>query len=193
METHPTFPGLQIKSGDESVKNLLAISGSTRNNSSNLKLILKLADMTAGKYEVTVLADLSILPHFNPDLDSENPPQSIADFREQISQADAVMICTPEYIFSLPGSLKNAFEWCVSTTIFSEKPVGLITASASGEKAHEELQLIMKTLGAKFTEENTLLISGIKGKFDEKGNLTDKATTDRLGEFLCAFDSLMNT
>ncbi len=64
------------------------------------------------------------------DLDGENPPEAVLAFRKQIAAADGVLICTPEYVFTLPGSLKNALEWCVSTTIFSQKPTGLITASA---------------------------------------------------------------
>ena len=68
------------------------------------------------------------------------------------------MICTPEYIFSLPSGLKNAIEWCVATTVFSEKPIGVITASADGQKGHEELQMIIKTVMARFTTETTLLI-----------------------------------
>ncbi|QQE78326.1 NADPH-dependent FMN reductase [Alicyclobacillus sp. SO9] len=174
------------------MKKLLALSGSTRRNSSNLKLIMNLVDMTAGKYEVTILPDLSILPYFNIDLDNEKPPKSVTDFRKQISEADGVIICTPEYIFSLPGSLKNAFEWCVSTMVFSQKPVGLITASTSGERAHEELKLIMSTLEAKFEEESTLLIKGIKGKFDENGNIKDKVTLERMEQFLQSFDALLD-
>ncbi len=87
-----------------------------------------------------------------------------------------MIICTPEYIFSIPSGLKNAIEWCISTTIFSDKSIGLITVSASGEKGHKELQLIMKTAMSKFTDETTLLIPGIKGKFDEQNNLTDEET-----------------
>jgi chromate reductase len=45
------------------------------------------------------------LPHFNPDLDNEAPPESVLRFRQQIQEADGVLICTPEYVFSLPGSL----------------------------------------------------------------------------------------
>ena len=78
---------------------------------------------------------------------------------------------TPEYIFSIPGRLKNLLEWCVSTTVFSEKPVAVITASASGEKGHEELLLILKTLGAMADDKHQVLIKGIKGKFDGNGLL----------------------
>jgi len=63
-----------------------------------------------------------------------------------------------EYVFSIPNGLKNVIEWCVATTVFADKPSGLITASANGQKGHEELLLIMKTAMAKFTSETTLLI-----------------------------------
>jgi hypothetical protein len=67
--------------------------------------------------------------------------------------------------------------------VFSDKPVGLITASAHGAKGHEELQLIMRTVMPKFTDETTLLIQGIKGKINERGEIVDritKATSDYL-------------
>ncbi|WP_230470731.1 NADPH-dependent FMN reductase [Flavobacterium cheongpyeongense] len=92
-------------------------------------------------------------------------------FRDKIIAAEGIIICTSEYVFSLPGSLKNALEWCVSTTIFSTKRVGLITASASGETVHEQLLLIMKTLEAKFQKERQLLIAGIRGKWIPKEKL----------------------
>ncbi|MCW3124402.1 MAG: putative NADPH-dependent reductase, partial [Bacteroidetes bacterium] len=90
---------------------------------------------------------------------------------------------TPEYVFSLPGVLKNALEWTVSTRVWADKPVALITAAASGEKAHESLQLIMKTIEAKFDESTTLLIQGAKGKVgkDEK---VDEQTTKQLSDLL---------
>lgn len=173
-------------------KKIFAIIGSTRARSSNLQLVKRFADLTVEKFTVTIFEGLSALPHFNPDLDNENPPPQIIEFRQQIINADGVIICTPEYVFSLPGSLKNAIEWCVSTTIFSQKPVGLITASASGEKGQEELKLVMKTIETKFNEETTLLIRGIKGKFDNEGNLTDEETKTRLTKFINSFEKLLN-
>ena len=173
------------------MKKIFAIIGSTRTHSSNEQLVKKLAQFTAEKWSVTIFGGLGRLPHFSPDLDNERPPFEVVEFRQQITEADGVIICTPEYIFSLPGSLKNAIEWCVSTTIFSRKPVGLITASASGEKAQEELKLIMKTIEAEFTEETTLLIKGIKGKFDEEGNLTDEKAKTALIAFIRSFEKLL--
>lgn len=86
--------------------------------------------------------------------------------------------------------MKNAIEWCVSTTVFSDKPTGLITASASGEKAHEEIQLIMKTMMSKFTNGTTLLIQGAKGKINEQGQLTDDKTKNEFIKFINAFKTL---
>ena len=83
-------------------------------------------------------------------------------------------------------------ELCISTTIFSDKATGLITASASGEKAHEELQLIMKTAMAKFSMETTLLIQGVKGKINEHGQLIDKSTLGRLTNFANDFSALVH-
>ncbi len=57
------------------------------------------------------------------------------------------------------------------TTVFSEKPVAVITASASGEKGHDELLFILKTLGAVADDQHQVLIKGIKGKFDSNGLL----------------------
>ncbi len=167
------------------------VIGSASSNSANQKLVGKIASLTKDIFNLTIFNDLKSLPHFNPELSMDNPPKQIIEFRYSIEQADGIIICTPEYIFSIPSGLKNAIEWCISTTIFSDKPCGLITASSGGEKGHEELQLIMKTAMAKFTNETTLLIQGIKGKFDLENNLIETEIIGRLNEFINAFDKLI--
>ena len=171
---------------------ILAITGSTRKNSSNFKILKYISEHIKSEFEVEIFEDLAEIPHFNPDLDNENPPENVASFRNKIIQADGVIICTPEYVFSLPGSLKNALEWCVSTTIFSNKNTGLITASASGEKGHEQLLLIMKTLEAKFQKNTQLLIQGIRGKINEEGKIINEETEVALQDFICNFESQFN-
>ena len=99
-----------------------------------------------GDNEVKIWPDLKSLPHFDPELSVGDVPSEVAALREAIDGADGVVICTPEYIFSIPSGLKNVLEWCVATTIFTDKPVGIITAAAQGEKGHEELHLIMQKL-----------------------------------------------
>ncbi|MBB2951305.1 MULTISPECIES: NADPH-dependent FMN reductase [Sphingobacterium] len=173
------------------MKNIFVINGSASSYSSNQKLITLIVDLTQDTLNIKVFNDLKTLPHFDPELSIENTPEEILKFRKEIEIAEGVLICTPEYVFSIPSGLKNVIEWCVSTTVFSGKPLGIITASAHGEKGHVELQLIMETLMANFTTETTLLISGIKGKIIEKGQLTDSKTNIALLNFLDAFENLM--
>lgn len=172
-------------------KNIFVIIGSAGKNSANEKLMDNFARLTKDYFTVSVFTDLKSLPHFDPELSVENTPEKILAFRKDIESADGIIICTPEYVFSIPSGLKNAIEWCVSTTVFSDKRVGLITASASGEKGHEELQLIMKTLMTRFTDESTLLISGIKGKINEEGEITDVKTREAFITFIEAFKKLI--
>lgn len=169
------------------MKKIFVINGSASQNSSNEKLIDNFVELSKDFFNVIVFDTLKSLPHFDAELSIENTPNAILKFRKDIEKADAVLICTPEYVFSIPSGLKNAIEWCVSTTIFSDKPIGMITASANGEKGHEELQLIMKTLMAKFTTETTLLIQGIKSKINQKGEITDIQTKEDLIKFIDVF------
>ncbi len=173
-------------------KNIFVIIGSASKNSSNEKLVDLIANLSEQAFKLTVFTDLKSLTHFDADLTFDNPPQAIVDFRSKIEQADGVLICTPEYVFSIPSGLKNAIEWCVATTVFSDKPLGILTASADGQKGHEELKLIMKTLMAKFSDKTTLLIRGIKGKMNELGELTDHKTRENLITFIEEYKKLVN-
>jgi NAD(P)H-dependent FMN reductase len=172
-------------------KNIFAIIGSASKNSSNLKLLQLFADLTQDEFDLTVFDTLQKLPHFSPELSIDGTPEIVLKFRQDITKADGILICTPEYVFSIPSGLKNAIEWCVSTTVFSNKPTGLITASANGQKGHEELKLIMKTVDTNFTEQTTLLIQGIKGKINEEGKITDSKTKDDFTNFIGAYKSLI--
>lgn len=174
------------------MKQIFIINGSASENSSNQKLIDNFAELTKDYFNSTVFNDLKKLPHFDPELSVDGTPAIILNFRKCIEEADGVLICTPEYIFSVPSGLKNAIEWCVSTTIFSDKPLGIITASASGEKGHAELQLIMRTVMANFTADTTLLIQGIKGKINMQGLITDDKTKSDLAKLVIAFKGLVN-
>ncbi len=174
-------------------RTILAINGSASKGSSNLRLIEFLASKSGENFTWEIFDDLAQLPHFSPELSLENTPASILAMRKRIENADAVLICTPEYIFSIPSGLKNLIEWCVSTVIFDKKPLGIITASASGEKGHEELQLIMRTVGAVFTPETILLVQGIKGKIDANGVITDSETQKRVERFASTFQEFLQS
>ena len=79
----------------------------------------------------------------------------------------------------------------MATTVFSNKPTGIITASAHGQKGHEELQLIMRTLIAKLSPETNLLIPGIKGKANLEGEIILQQVADDLLKFCNAFEVLL--
>lgn len=174
------------------MKNIFAINGSASDNSSNQKIIDNFANLTKEFFSLKVLNDLKKLPHFDPQLSVSDTPKVILDFRHNIETADGILICAPEYVFSIPSGLKNAIEWCISTTVFSGKPTGIITASANGEKGHQELQLIMKTVMTNFTADTTLLIQGVKGKINDQGYITDSKTKDDLTKFIDAFKTHIN-
>ncbi len=161
-------------------KKVVAISGSTRKNSSNESILRYIAQTFSESIALEIYDNIKELPYFNPDLDTETPPKSVIEFRNKIAQSDGIIICTPEYIFSLPGILKNAIEWNVSTTLFSNKPVAIIVASASGEKAFEVLNLIMTTIESKIAKNSKLLIKGIKGKIGKEGEITDPDTMNEI-------------
>jgi len=116
-------------------KKVVAISGSARQHSTNQAILKFIATSFSDVMEVEIFKSVHLIPPFNPDLDKENPPPIVEELRKSIKEADAVIISTPEYIFSLPGRLKNLIDWHVSTTVFEGKPVAIIVAAASGEKA----------------------------------------------------------
>jgi len=172
-------------------KKILAISGSTRANSTNESILNFITNKYTNLFDVIIYSGIPALPHFNPDLENDKLPQSVKDFREQLQDVDGVIICTPEYVFSLPGALKNAIEWTVSTTIFSDKPVALIVASAAGEKTFESLLLIMNTLGAKIGEHAKILIQGARSKIID-GLLEDKTTQADIQKLITSFQETLN-
>lgn len=168
------------------MKNILAISGSLRAKSANLTILENIKEIFSNRINVEIYDGLATLPHLNPDLDIETPPAEVADFRRKIKESDGVLICTPEYVFSVPGALKNALEWTVSTADFHEKPTALITASSLGEKAHESLLLILKTIDAKIGENAALLISHAQTKLKD-GKISDAETIEKLNLLIESF------
>jgi chromate reductase len=172
------------------MKKVFAICGSTRSNSSNLQLLNAIKELYINELDIEIYNSLFEMPHFNPDLQDDAIPSIIHHFRNSIKTADGVLICTPEYVFSLPGVLKNAIEWTIATTVFSEKPVALITASGLGQKAHESLLLIMKTIYASYTEDTQLLISGARTKVSES-RITDDETLSHIQTLMNSFINLM--
>lgn len=172
-------------------KKILAISGSTRKASSNLNLIKAIAGLTTEVFAITIFEGLTDLPHFNPDMDNENVPHHVVDFRKKIREADGIIICTPEYAIGVPGSLKNAIDWTVSSMEFSTKPVALITASLSGEKAHKSLLGTLLIIESRMTVDTQLLISFVSTKVTRDCKITDSETLKAINKLTKSLEELI--
>ena len=159
-------------------KTILAIPGSTRKNSVNHLILSFIATSFKDILDVKIFTGVASFPHFNPDISDHDTHPDVLQFREEIMRADGVIVCTPEYVFSLPGSLKNALEWTVSTTAFLNKPAALIVASGLGEKTLESLLLIMTTLGARIGPQSALLIQGARAKIKSHHEIEDRTVAE---------------
>jgi chromate reductase, NAD(P)H dehydrogenase (quinone) len=162
---------------------ILAISGSTRQHSSNLNLILAISELFGDQIDIAVYKGISGIPHFNPDLDTESPPIQVVEFRRLLREADGILICTPEYAMGVPGTLKNAIDWTVSSMEFTHKPCALITASSSGHKAHLSLIDTLKIIEADIPDSCQLLISFVKTKIKDR-EITDPVTREMVIELM---------
>jgi chromate reductase, NAD(P)H dehydrogenase (quinone) len=106
--------------------NILAISGSLQAHSSNSVLIREAAAQQAPDVVVQIFERLGELPHFNPDLDGDFPAKPIAALRNVARAADAVLIASHEYAHEMPGLLKSALDWLVSSGELYGKPAALL-------------------------------------------------------------------
>lgn len=155
---------------------ILAIPGSLRPNSSS-HAVLKAAIALAPDVEFQIFNGLGGIPHFD---DSPTAPNAVIQFRELIQKADGILICTPEYAFGVPGSLKNALDWTVSTGDLVNKPVALVTASSSGEKGHAALLIILGALSARIPKGGELLVPFVRAKLNPDGSVKEPALTESL-------------
>ncbi|MGP3687101.1 NADPH-dependent FMN reductase [Streptomyces sp. IBSNAI002] len=133
---------------------ILLLSGSLRAGSSN-EAVLNTARAVAPAHVRTVVYEgLAGLPHFNPDDDADPLPAPVAGLRAAIGGAAAVLICTPEYAGTLPGSFKNLLDWTVGGTEICDKPVAWVNAAAPGrgQGAEATLRLVLGHTGAAIVE-----------------------------------------
>jgi len=132
--------------------NILAISGSLQSHSSNSALVREAAAQHSRNVELRIFDRLGELPHFNPDLDGDTPPEPVVALRSLAQGADALLIASPEYSHEKPGSLKNSLDWLVSSGELYGKPAALLCGSPSQERgiyAREALQRTLEAQGAR--------------------------------------------
>lgn len=172
-------------------KKVLAISGSTRAHSTNHRLIKAIELLTTDTLEIALFQGLAELPHFNPDIASENVPDAVLAFRKQIAAADGVLICTPEYAHGVPGSLKNAIDWTVTSADLDGKPTFLITASTDGREGHKSLLETLRVIQAKAVDELQLLISFAQTKVNQDFEITDSALLKNVADLLEKYQQIL--
>jgi len=174
-------------------KRILAISGSTRTRSANGFLIKAISEISQDIFTIEVYNSLAELPHFNPDLDNDNPPLQVTNFRNKLKKAEGILICTPEYAMGVPGSLKNAIDWTVSSCEFSKKPTALITASSSGLKGHASLLESLRIIEAQIADDAQLVISYVKIKISDQGIIIDDSTLTQVKKLISALNELLRS
>jgi len=172
---------------------ILAVSGSLRASSTNSALVRTVGECADAAVEFVVFEGLDTLPHYSPELDrAAELPASVLEWRRQLASTDGVLICTPEYAFGMPGSLKNALDWVVSSGELWRKPVAALSASPSalgGEKAHAALLLTLMALEAHTVEAASLSIAFSRSKVTPEGSVKDEATLSALKNSLDALVS----
>ncbi len=130
--------------------NILGISGSLRKGSFNTKLLLHLKERAAPRATVE-LAHIGNLPLFDEDLDT---PAVVERFRADIERADALLIATPEYNYSVPGGLKNAIDWAsrpAFQSVLAHKPAAMLAASRGPTGGARALGHLRQILGGTLT------------------------------------------
>ena len=168
---------------------IVAISGSLRVASSNTALVRAALAAAPLGVETTLFGGLGVLPHFSPELDGDAAPSSVYDFRALLASADGVLIYTPEYAYGIPGSLKNALDWLVTSGELWCKPVAILSASPSalgGEKAHAALSLTLSALEAEVVEAASLIIPFVTTKLDMQKEVVDLVTRAALAASMAA-------
>ena len=167
---------------------ILGFAGSLRRQSYN-KAILAVATETVPDDASLEVFDLEGIPPFNQDLELQ-PPDKVKEFKARIRAADAILIATPEYNYSIPGVLKNAIDWAsrpYGDNAFDGKPVAVMGASIGTlgtARAQYDLRRSFVFLNMLPLNQPEVMIPFAQDKVDSKGRLTDKKTRDRIRELL---------
>lgn len=161
---------------------IIAVSGSLRARSSNTSALQAAALVAPARIEWFFYPGLATLPPFNPDLDTDEPPEAVQTLRREIGACDGLLICSPEYAHGVPGALKNALDWLVASLEFAETPVALINVSPHSVHAPAQLREILTTMSARLIEPAsiTLDLSGPGRSLDAAGIAADPTLSAQL-------------
>lgn len=173
---------------------IAGISGSLRKRSLNTALLTAVQsllpeDVTFERIEI------GNLPLFNSDLEETALLQIVAQFRDQLARADALVIASPEYNYSIPGVLKNALDWASrgKDSPLLSKPVAIMGASpgmlgTSRMQMHLRQVFLFNNMKAVIKPE--IFVNQALTKFNSDGMLTDTKTIEAIREQMKALISL---
>ncbi len=169
---------------------ILGFAGSLRKGSYNKMALNAARKLAPYNCEIEVF-DLEGIPLFNQDLE-QNPPEKVKEFKKRIREADAILIATPEYNYSVPGVLKNAIDWAsrpYDDNAFYGKPVAVMGASIGmlgTARAQYHLRQCFVFLNMYPVNSPEVMITFADEKFDENGNLKDEETEGFIKDLLDA-------
>jgi chromate reductase len=167
---------------------ILGFAGSLRQGSYNRALLRTALELAPSGAKLEVF-ELDGIPSFNGDLES-SPPEKVKEFKRKIKAADALLIATPEYNYSIPGVLKNAIDWAsrpYGDNAFEGKPLAMMSASTGmlgGARAQYHLRQSFVFLNMHPVNKPEVFISFASQKFDDKGKLLDEKTKELIRELL---------
>lgn len=138
---------------------VLGITGSLRRDSYNHALMREAAERLPAGAELVEFEQLREIPPYDADLEAEETPAAVAELRQAMREADAVIIATPEYNHSIPGVLKNALDWAsrpAGQSALSGKPAAVVGASTGmfgAVWAQAETRKVLGALGGRVVQE----------------------------------------
>jgi len=168
--------------------NILGFAGSLRKGSYNKAILRAAVELMPTNAKLEIF-DLEDIPPFNQDLEKQ-PPLKVKDFKAKIRAADAILIATPEYNYSIPGVLKNAIDWAsrpYGDNAFEGKPVAVMSASIGmlgGARAQYHLRQTFVFLKMYPVNKPEVFVAFASQKIDENGRVTDETTRKFIRELL---------
>jgi chromate reductase len=167
---------------------ILGIAGSLRRKSYN-RAALRAAQKLAPEDVSLEIFELDGIPPFSED-DEKQPPAKVVEFKKRIRDADAILMVTPEYNYSIPGVLKNAIDWAsrpYGDSAWTDKPVAVMGASVGRfgtARAQYHLRQVFVFLNMHALNQPEVMIGPASEYFDADGNLTNETTKDLIRRLL---------
>lgn len=167
---------------------ILGFAGSLRQGSYNRALLRAAQEMVPSEANLEIF-DLAGIPPFNQDLENR-PAERVMEFKAAIRAADALLIATPEYNYSMPGVLKNALDSAsrpYGDNALDGKPVAIMGASVGmlgTARAQYHLRQSCVFLNMYPLNRPEVMVPFAQEKVDEQGHLTDSKTREKIKELL---------